>query len=147
MGTGQKSYPKSRSVVSWDVFDTRTQYASRAFVRPVLAQVGLGYVYKFVELLISAANLHAICPYDMRKTGHDSFEITFCVNGTKGLDSISRLWVRAENLLPFQVSIEYEPHRVQMHFNYNRPSERLDPDVATKCFDTLALDFVGHGFQ
>lgn len=143
----QKALPKKRGVVSWDVFDTRTQFARQAFDRRILAGVGLGYVCKFIDLLISAAGLQNICPYDIRKTGNDSFELTFCVNGVEGLDSISRLWTRAENMLPFQVSVEYEAHRVQMYFNYSCPHERLDPNAAGKSFDALALDFVGHGFQ
>ena len=116
---GSEPDPKpdiKNSFVSWDVYETRHTDANLAFKAQVLEKCGLGLMIPLIETLIRYSLENCFCPYDIKMLNSTDFALHICVYNDKGVAELKRLWFLASEQLPYQISLTYEPHRIDMYF-------------------------------
>lgn len=116
---GSESEPKpntKQSLVSWDVFETRHTDANLAFRAKVLEKCELGLMIPLIERMIRYSLENCFCPYDLKLLNGTDFALHICVYNDKGLKELNRFWFLVSEQLPYQVTMAYEPHRIDMYF-------------------------------
>lgn len=105
-----------KSLVSWDVYETRHADANLTFRAKVLEKCGLGLMVPLIETLIRYSLENCFCPYDLKLLNSTDFALHICLYNEKGVQRLNRFWFVVSEQLPYQVTLTYEPHRVDMYF-------------------------------
>lgn len=106
-----------KSFVSWDVYETRHADANLTFKAKLLERCGLGPVVPLLEILVRYSLENCFCPYDLKLfNGGTDFMLQICLYNEKGFHQLNRFWFLVSEQLPYQVTLTYEPHHVDMYF-------------------------------
>ncbi len=107
----------NKSFVSYDVYETRHAEANLSFQAKVLERCGLGPIVPLIKTMIRHSLTNCFCPYDLKLfNGGTDFMLQICLYNEKGFHQLNRFWFLVSEKLPYQVTLTYEPHRVDMYF-------------------------------
>lgn len=105
-----------KSFVSWDVYETRHTDANLTFKAAFLDKCGLGPMAPLIETLVRYSLENCFCPYDMKLLNRTDFKLQICMYNEKGFQQLCRFWFLVSEQLPYQVTMSYEPHHVDIYF-------------------------------
>lgn len=149
---GEGTAPKpdiKNSFVSWDVYETRHTDANLTFKSKLLDKCGLGPMPPLIETLVRFSLENGFCPYDMKLLSNTDFMLQICLHDEKGVTRLKQFWFMMTELLPYQVTMSYEPHHVDIYFillpaQFIPQEKQLSYPVVCKRIGDIVKEFSKH---